>query len=94
MYKGRPMVYNRRSELEIIKEIITLSKDGARTTEIIYQCNLSYTQCKDYISFLLDKEIIEKKPIKNGNGSSNLFTTTDKGNELLENINKTLFYFR
>ena len=88
------MVYNRRSELEIIKEIVTLSKEGARTTEIIYQCNLSYTQCKEYISFLVKNDILEKKIIRNGNGSTNLYTTTMKGHDLLENINKTLVYLK
>jgi len=88
------MVNVRRSELEIIDEILTLSKDGAKTTELLYQCNLSYTQCKSYISFLIDKGILEKKSVKNGNGYNKMFITTDKGKNLLVDVRKTLTYLR
>ena len=49
------MFNNRRSEIEIIKEIITLSQDGMRKTEILYQANLSFAQLKHYLKYLLDK---------------------------------------
>lgn len=88
------MVNNRRSELEIIGEILTVSKDGAKTTEILYRGYLNYTQLKQYLSFLLEKDLLEKKFVKNGNGSSKIYKITDKGHDLLIYINKTLPYFR
>ena len=89
------MFNKRRSGIEIIGEILSLSKGGARKTEIIYQCNLSFTQCINYLSFLLDKNILEEKIIVNNVGSKDkYFKTTDKGHTLLDEINKTLYYFR
>jgi len=49
------MVNNRRSEIDIIGEILNLSRDGAKKTEILYQGNLSYTQLQKYLPFLLKK---------------------------------------
>ena len=88
------MVNTRRSELEIIDEILDLSKNGAKTTELLYQCNLSYTQLKNYIAYLLEKNIIEEKAVKNGNGSNKLYVTTERGNHLRSDIKKTLNYLR
>ena len=85
------MLNNRRTEVEIIRDIIILSQNGVRKTEILYQVNLSFHQLKNYLSYLLEKEILEERTIEN-NGS-NGFSTTPKGNELLTNINKTLSYF-
>ena len=89
------MFNKRRSEIEIIGEILSLSKGSARKTEILYQCNLSFMQCNNYLSFLLDKNILEEKIIVNNVGSKGkYYKTTDKGHTLLEEINKTLYYFR
>jgi len=88
------MVNNRRSEIEIIAEILTLSKDGAKSTEILYRGYLSYSQLKQYVPYLLEKEILSERIIKNGNGHSKIYLTTDKGVNLLKDINKTLLYFK
>ncbi len=89
------MFNNRRSEIEIIKEIISLSQTGMRKTEILYQANLSFTQLKTYLNYLLKKDILEEKTIGN-NGSKNytLYQTTMKGKELLDDINRTLKHLR
>lgn len=87
-------VNNRRSEMEIIAEILSLSEDGARSTEILYKGYLSYTQLKKYISYLVKKEILSEQVTDNGNGGSRMYYTTDKGKDLLKDINKTLAYFK
>ena len=87
------MVNRRRSELDIISEILKLSCEGAKKTEILYQGNLSYSQLQNYLLFLLEKNILEEKVIDNNNGKSKLYKRTKKGDELLEDINKTLSYF-
>ena len=88
------MVNNRRSEMEIIREIISLSKEGAKTTEILYRGYLSYSQLKQYLPFLLEKEILREEKVANGNnGSSKIYLATEKGLSLLIDINKTLAYF-
>ena len=88
------MVNNRRSEFEIISDILTLSMDGAKTTEILYRGYLSYTQLKKYVPFLVDKEILVETQVPTGNGNSRIYRTTEKGHEFLKDINKTLAYFK
>jgi predicted transcriptional regulator len=83
------MVNCRRSEIEIICDILNLSRDGAKRTEILYKGNLSYTQLQKYLPFLVEKEILYEYVINNGNGSScKMYKTTDKGLTLLQDINK------
>ena len=87
-------MFKRRSEIEIIGEILDLSKDGAKKTEILYRSNMSFTQLQHYLSFLLEKHIIEENIIENDNGkSSKIYINTEKGNELLEEINNLYSYF-
>ena len=80
------LVNNRRSEIEIISEILSLAKDGTRKTRILYQTNLSYTQLQAYLSYLLETDVLK---IENNN-SVKTFVTTKKGLSLMENINRVL----
>lgn len=82
------VVNNRRSEMEIIRDILSLTHrgDGAKKTQILYQTNLSYTQLKDYLSFLLKKEFVRLEE----NGSAKLYVATTRGCELLGNIDKAI----
>lgn len=86
------MVNNRRSEFKIIEEILTLATKGAKTTEILYRGYLSYTQLKKYVPFLVERDILSEKIISNGHGYSKIYITTDKGLNLLRDINKILVY--
>jgi len=87
------LVNRRRSELDIISEILKLSRNGAKKTEILYQGNLSYSQLQSYLLFLLEKNILEEKIVSKNNGNSKVYKITKKGDELLEDIGKTLSYF-
>ena len=80
------VINNRRSEIEIINEILNLAKDGTRKTRILYQTNLSYTQLQVYLSFLLKSNILRME----NNNSVKTYTTTEKGLAVMENINKVL----
>ena len=82
------MVNNRRSELEIIGEILVLSKDGAKKTKILYQGNLSYTQLQGYLPFLLEKDIIEEYTVDDTGSPCKLYKTTEKGLGLLQDIKR------
>ena len=66
------MVNGRRSEFEIIKKILDLSKDGAKKTKLLYQGNLSYNQLKNYLLILVEKNILEINLV-NDNGKSNKY---------------------
>jgi len=87
------MVNKRRSELDIINEILKLSRKGAKKTEILYQGNLSYSQLQNYLLFLLEKNILEEQIVNKENGQSRIYKITKKGDDLLEDIGKTLSYF-
>jgi len=88
------VVNNRRSEFEIMSKLLDLSKSGAKKTELLYQANLSYTQLKSYLSFLIEKGIIVTIEVKNNGNNGVLYKLTDKGNNFLDDINKTLDYIR
>jgi len=89
------MFDSRRSEIEIIQDILKLSVDGAKKTEILYQGNLSYTLLRNYLGILLKNQVLEERIVRNnGNGSSRLYVTTHKGHELLRDIDKMMGHFR
>jgi len=92
---GRNKLFNkRRSEIQIIGEILDLSKNGAKKTEILYQSNMNFSQLQNYLSHLLEKDILEESFITNDNGiKSKIYVTTEKGSDLLDEINKLYTYF-
>ena len=90
---GYIMVNNRRSEFDIISKILSLSKGGAKKTEILYKGNLSYTQVQKYLPYLIEKKIIEECTVKNNGGSCKIYKITEKGSILLNDIQKILVYF-
>ena len=84
------MVNNRRSEIEIINEILTLSSKGAKKTELLYQGNFSYAQLQSYLAYLMDKNILELQEIKNNGSSSKFYKTTPKGILFLQDVKRVL----
>lgn len=88
------MVNKRRSELDIISDIIMLSRNGAKKTEILYQGNLSYSQLQSYLIFLVEKNILEEQIVKKDKSQFKIYKSTKKGDNLLENIKQTLSYFK
>ena len=87
------MVINRRSEIEIITDILKLTNKGAKKTEILYQGNFSYAQLNSYLSFLIEMNIIEENEIINNGTTIRSYKTTDKGLVLLRDANKVLSHF-
>lgn len=88
------MFSKRRSEIEIIGDILDLSKNGAKKTEILYQGNMNFLQLQNYLDFLIEKNFVEEGTILNENGtSSKIYVTTEKGNNLLEEITNLYTHF-
>jgi predicted transcriptional regulator len=87
-------VNNRRSEFEIIGRILDISKNGAKKTEILYKGNFSYSQLTGYLTFLLNRKILEEKTTKNNTNNGKYYIITQKGKDLLGNINKTLSFLK
>jgi len=88
------MFNKRRSEIQIIKDILKLSKKGVKKTEILHQGNMSYSQLQSYLSFLIEKNVIKENYSLNEKGSNHkTYLITDKGNDLLKEINQLYSYF-
>ena len=74
----------RRSNIEIIADMLRVGENGAGKTEIMYSANMSYAQIQKYLGFLVSHGFINK--VKVGNPAVT-YQVTDKGGELLRNIN-------
>ena len=78
---------NKRSESEIIAQILSSAKKEVRKTHLLYSTNVSYSNFMKYFSFLLDKQFIE---VNDGNPVGKVYHTTEKGEHFLESINDIL----
>lgn len=77
----------RRSRIEIINDILSLMqrKGGKlKPTHVLYGGNLSYNRMKQYISELLEKELIIEKIEK----KRKYYEITDKGLNLVAEFKK------
>src|SRR6266850_4128086 len=66
-----------RSRTEIISTILEIVSHGANKTRIMYGAYLSYAQLNQYISFLIENKLIERKP------GSELYLLPENGSRLL-----------
>ena len=73
----------RRSNIEIIADMLRVGENGAGKTEIMYSANMSYTQIQKYLAFLLSHGFINKVEVGNPIVT---YQVTEKGIELLRNI--------
>ncbi len=71
----------RRSSIEIIADMLRLGEAGK--TEIMYSVNMSYFQLQKYLSFLLDRGLIDKVQLGN---PSVTYRVTRKGLDILRSI--------
>ena len=79
--------------MEILSELLSLSKEGVNKTKFLYNCNLSFSQLNRYLSELLNHNFLEEKYVNDNGSSYRLYKSTSKGLMLLEYINKVLSYF-
>jgi predicted transcriptional regulator len=76
-------VNRRRSDIEIISDMLEVGENGAGKTQIMYGANMSYSQIQKYLGFLMGHGFIDK--MKMGNPSVT-YQVTDSGLKLLELI--------
>jgi predicted transcriptional regulator len=69
----------RRSNLEIVAEILRIARKGARKTRIVYGANLNFKMLDEYLEKLGKAGLITANE---GNGG--LIKTTEKGVEYLQ----------
>ena len=56
----RTAVGRRRSNIEIIADMLRVGENGAGKTEIMYTANMSYTQIQKYLEYLVNQGFITK----------------------------------
>ena len=82
------MIYTkRRSEFEIVQQLLSLAIDGSKKTPLMYRTNMCYAQFNKYLHCLLEKKFLDTRV---GNPHSTVYFTTEKGKKLLESVTRTL----
>ena len=71
-----------RSRTDIVGLILEAANGGATKTKIMYKAFLSYAQLKEYLTVLLEKDVLEYEE------GRQLFRTTEKGLRLLQMYNQ------
>ncbi len=77
----------RRSNIEIIADMLRVGENGAGKTEIMYSANMSYSQIQKYLGFLLSHGFINKVEVGNPVVT---YYVTEKGLGLLRNIDSIM----
>lgn len=70
----------RRSYLETLYVILTLSINGVKKTRILYGANLSYSQLEKFLEMSITKELLIKK--------DDYYITTNKGQTFISDFQK------
>jgi len=71
-----------RSRTEIVGNILDAANGGATKTKIMYKAFLSYNQLKEYLSVLIENNLLEYLD------GTRTFKTTEKGLNLLKMHNE------
>ena len=71
-----------RSRTEIVSNILDAANGGATKTKIMYKAFLSYNQLKEYLSLLIENNLLEYRD------GAQIFKTTEKGLNLLKMHNE------
>ncbi|MCK4862963.1 MAG: hypothetical protein KAS25_01645 [Dehalococcoidales bacterium] len=79
----RVSVGQRRSNIEIIADMLRVGENGAGKTEIMYTANMSYSQIQKYLDYLVGQGFINKVEMDN---TMIAYQVTDNGLKLLKAI--------
>ena len=78
-------VNRRRSDIEIIADMLEIGENGAGKTQIMYSANMSYHQIQKYLGYLVTNGYVDK--MKMGNPSVT-YQVTDSGIKLLQLVSQ------
>jgi predicted transcriptional regulator len=71
-------VNKKRSDIEILADILKVALTGAKKSHIVYRANLNFEVVKKYLKRLMDADLITYS-----NAENRQFKTTTKGEEYL-----------
>ncbi len=83
----RVSIGQRRSNIEIIADMLRVGENGAGKTEIMYTANMSYSQIQKYLDYLVNQGFINKVNMDN---TMVAYQVTDSGLKLLKAIDTLL----
>jgi predicted transcriptional regulator len=69
----------KRRKDQILAQILTLCREGANKTMIVYQVNLNFSSLKRYLDLLMKKGFLEATQ-----GDMVIYKTTPEGEQALE----------
>jgi len=78
---------NRRSNIEIIADMLRVGENGAGKTEIMYSANMSYSQIQKYLGFLMSHGFIDKVEVGNPVVT---YQVTELGLKLIKSIDSVM----
>ena len=81
--KQKASVGQRRSNIEIIADMLRVGENGAGKTEIMYTANMSYHQIQKYLEYLVNQGFINKINIDN---TMIAYQVTEPGFKLLNSF--------
>ena len=74
-----------RSRMDILSDILQVAQGGARKTEIMHQCNLSFKQLRAYLDLLVSMGLLKSTPPEpREKRNSNTYETTAKGRAFIQ----------
>lgn len=73
----------RRSNIEIIADMLRIGENGAGKTEIMYNANMSFSQIQKYLDYLVNQRFISKVNLDH---TMTAYRVTDSGLKLLKTI--------
>lgn len=81
--KQKVVAGQRRSNIEIIADMLRVGENGAGKTEIMYTANMSYSQIQKYLEYLVKQGFVNKVNMDN---TMVAYQVTDTGLKLLKAI--------
>lgn len=73
----------KRSDIDIMANILSVANKGTKKTRIMYRCNLSHSQLQVYLQILREMGFLASHS-KKEDAKLNYFETTSKGFEFLD----------
>jgi predicted transcriptional regulator len=70
----------RRGRMDIIADILSVAREEAKKTQIVYTANLNFKRVDAYLHYLVGKRLIEN--------TGEVYKTTEKGKEFLHDYKK------
>jgi predicted transcriptional regulator len=83
----RKLLNERRSDANIIVEILKAASAGAKKTEIVYRVNLNFKQVRKYLDFLGSKGLIFIDASSDG---KKIYRSTDRGKAFVKRYRETI----